>query len=84
MVHYDICQNSHHNEPLSCMGAKASQPTIPEISINCTRMFTHQFNDVANDSTILYASNTCMQLYMCTRVPKALNTNTNILINIIT
>ena len=24
MVHYDIC---HHNEPLSCMGAKASQPT---------------------------------------------------------
>ena len=27
MVHYDICQNSHHNEPLSCMGAKASQPT---------------------------------------------------------
>ena len=25
MVHYDICQNS--NEPLSCMGAKASQPT---------------------------------------------------------
>ena len=25
---YDICQNSHHNnEPLSCMGAKASQPT---------------------------------------------------------
>ena len=27
MVHYDNCQNSYHNEPLSCMGAKASQPT---------------------------------------------------------
>ena len=27
MVHYDICQNSHHSEPLSCMGARASQPT---------------------------------------------------------
>ena len=27
MVNYDNCQNSHHNEPLSCMGAKASQPT---------------------------------------------------------
>ena len=27
MVHYDNCQNSHHNESLSCMGAMASQPT---------------------------------------------------------
>ena len=27
MVHYDNCFDSYHNEPLSCMGAKASQPT---------------------------------------------------------
>ena len=27
MVRYDNCQNSYHNERLSCMGAKASQPT---------------------------------------------------------
>ena len=31
MVHYDShhddCFDRYHNEPLSCMGAKASQPT---------------------------------------------------------
>ena len=28
MVHYyDDCFDRYHNEPLSCMGAKASQPT---------------------------------------------------------
>ena len=27
MVHYDDCFDSYHNEPLSCMGAKALQPT---------------------------------------------------------
>ena len=27
MFHYDDCFDRYHNEPLSCMGAKASQPT---------------------------------------------------------
>ena len=67
---------------MHCMYNTLQFCSVPVVNvIDYTRMFTYQFNDVANDGTILYASNTCMQLYMC---QKALNMNTSTLINIIT